>query len=342
MGKRSQRAALVAERARYRLALTGTPMPHSPLDVWGQFRAIDKGLLGPSWYGFRARFAVTQQQITRQSCPKCGATGCSACEWTGRRFVETICGFRNLDVLGKLLDARTVRQDTLDVISLPPTMDVNVRVELGNKARRAYRELYATLSAEIAEGRIQASNGAVRLLRLQQLTSGFAMVDNEPVTIDTAKADALRDLLEDMSSSWVDETHNEPVVVFALFRRDLDVIDAIARECGRTVGRIEGGRNDYQAWLAGDIDTLAVQIQAGGLGIDLTRARYAIYYSVSWSLGDYQQSRARLHRPGQQRNVTYYHLIAEGTTDEVVRDTLERKGDVVASVMEHLTTTRGL
>ena len=65
--------------------------------------------------------------------------------------------------------------------------------------------------------------------------------------------------------------------------------------------------------MAEDIDICGVQLKAGGVGIDLTRARYAIYYSLDFALGDYDQSRKRVHRPGQTRPTIYVPLIAEDT-----------------------------
>ena len=81
---------------------------------------------------------------------------------------------------------------------------------------------------------------------------------------------------------------------------------------------------------------LAVQIDSGGVGVDLTRARYAIYYSLGFSLGSYEQSLARIHRPGQTRPVEYIHLLAEGTVDERVMAALARRSDVVNTVLHEM------
>jgi SNF2 family DNA or RNA helicase len=69
------------------------------------------------------------------------------------------------------------------------------------------------------------------------------------------------------------------------------------------------------------------------VGIDLTRAATAIYYSTGYDLGAYIQSRARVHRPGQTRPVTYVHLIAEGTIDESILAALRAREDVVTSIL---------
>jgi SNF2 family DNA or RNA helicase len=79
-----------------------------------------------------------------------------------------------------------------------------------------------------------------------------------------------------------------------------------------------------------------VQIESGGVGVDLTRARYALYYSLGFSLGSYEQSLARIHRPGQTRPVEYIHLLAEGTIDEKIMTALALRADVVNTVLKQM------
>ena len=81
-------------------------------------------------------------------------------------------------------------------------------------------------------------------------------------------------------------------------------------------------------------DVLAVQIQAGGVGIDLSRAAYCVYFSMGYNLGDYLQSLARLDRPGQTRSVTYIHLVARDTIDEKVYAALQNRQDVIEAIIE--------
>ena len=76
---------------------------------------------------------------------------------------------------------------------------------------------------------------------------------------------------------------------------------------------------------------------AGGVGIDLTRTRYCVYLSGTFNYGNYEQSLARVHRPGQDRPVTYYHLIAENTIDVKVYKALSAKEKVIDSVLNELT-----
>jgi SNF2 family DNA or RNA helicase len=105
---------------------------------------------------------------------------------------------------------------------------------------------------------------------------------------------------------------------------------------------LSGRRDDLAAWQEAERPgVLAVQIQAGGLGVDLTRARYSIFYSLSFSLGEYQQALARIHRPGQTRPVAHIHLVARETVDEKIMGALERRAEVVTFVLDELRGVNG-
>ena len=93
-----------------------------------------------------------------------------------------------------------------------------------------------------------------------------------------------------------------------------------------------------EEWKAAEGGVIGVQIQAGGEGEDFTKARYTIYYSLTFSLKDYEQSRFRTLRPGQTRQPIYYHLLAENTIDGYIMNSLQDKKDVVASVLDILST----
>jgi SNF2 family DNA or RNA helicase len=143
----------------------------------------------------------------------------------------------------------------------------------------------------------------------------------------------LADRLEDLPVT-------EPVVVFCRFRSDLEDVAAVARELGREYAEVSGERKDLERWQRGDAVILGVQMQSGGVGIDCSRAAYAFYYSLGFSLGDYEQSLARLRRPGQTRCVRYYHLVCEGTVDAQVYAALRERRHVVEAVLQRLTPRR--
>jgi SNF2 family DNA or RNA helicase len=307
-GKTSRFVADLSQRARRRLGLTGTIMPNSPLDAWAQYRALDHRVLGSSFVAFRAQYAVMS---TRGGFPR-------------------VVGYRDQAGLAARIATLTFKCER-DVLELPEAMSESISVELSAEGRRVYTALRDELRAEAQDGRLTVDNALTRLLRLQQITGGAMPTDEGGVVeIDTSKRAALQEIIEDSG--------DEPIVVFARFQHDLDAIHAAAKLAGTTSLELSGRRRDLEAWQAGAARVIAVQQQSGGLGIDLTRARYAVFYSLGFSLGDYEQALARTHRPGQTRPVVFYHLVATGTVDEVVYAALSKKKRVVDSVLDHLQT----
>jgi SNF2 family DNA or RNA helicase len=122
------------------------------------------------------------------------------------------------------------------------------------------------------------------------------------------------------------------VVVFCVFVHDLDSVARSAAKAKRMAFEVSGRWNELNAWKRNPGAVLAVQIQAGSEGIDMTNAHYAIYYSLPHSLAQYNQSKARLYRPGQRHPVSFCHLLAEGTVDEAMYNSLQKKQDVVEAI----------
>ena len=312
-GATSKWVSKLARTCTRRVALTGTPMPHSPLDIFAQARALTLGdfeIYGKSYFRFRRKYA------------KMGGFG-------GKQVV----GFQQLDDLRERMSRFTFQADR-SVLDLPPAIHDRRIVHLAPKARRMYTELDTLFCTMVKEGEISASNALVKLLRLQQLTSGVASLEDIDgskihVRVDTAKEDAMVDIFTDLPA-------DEPVVVFGRFRGDMDTIHRAAERSGRTSLELSGTRRELSEWQAGAAPILAVQIQAGGTGIDLTRACYVLFSSVGFSLGDYEQALARAHRPGQDRPVYYIHLVAKDTVDEKVYAALRKRKNLVEAVLEDI------
>jgi SNF2 family DNA or RNA helicase len=241
-----------------------------------------------------------------------------------------VVGYNHTDEMNARMYSIAYRVRAADVLDLPPAVHVERTCELEPKAMKHYKELWRDFVTEVDGGTVTAANAMVKLLRLQQLTSGYLRTEEgEDVEVSKAKAGLLTEIFTDLDTV-------EPVVVFCRFRADLDTVRQMAEDTGRSVAELSGRSNQLADWQAGSRTVLAVQIQAGGVGIDLSRAHYAVYYSLGFSLGEYEQSLARLHRPGQTRSVTYLHLIADGTVDAHVYRMLRERRDVVAGILDEV------
>ena len=312
--KVSKYLAMLGKRVKYKLCLSGTPMANSPLDVYGQFRFLDNTIFGTDHNRFLQEYAI-------MGGPE-------------KRFVV---GLKNQNKLSEKFRSITYSCKMADVAnrlklpeSLPPVV---LPITIPTKDMKTSKQLSKEFIAECGQGHVVVKNVLVKMLRLQQIAAGFCQVQDNPLEpmrieeLNTSKEDALVSILEDISPRL-------PVVVFCVFQHDLDVVHRSAEKAERGCDELSGRVNQLDKWQNSEGHVLAVQIQAGAEGVDMTKAHHAVYFSLPHSLAMYNQSKARLYRPGQSNPVSFIHLIAEGTVDEAMYASLERKKDVIEAVKD--------
>jgi len=316
--------ASLGKKAKKRLCLTGTPLYHSQLDIFGQARFLDPNLFGDSYH----RFSLCYAKFFRM--PIVTKRG-------HHTTTRVVCGFQNQEELQEKMKEFVYRPESIDKSKWPEFRHETFTCVLPAKARTLYDTLRTELVAEISSGVVTALNGLKATMRLRQLVSGYLRADGELVLeiIHTAKADLLASVLTDIDS---------PVVVFAEFRHDLSEIRRIAKKLELRYGEVSGRASDLGpgSTYPEKIDVLGVQYQSGGSGVDFqNRCHRAIYYSPTWRLGDYKQSLRRIYRAGQKHNVVFTHLVCERTVDVVVTKALEKRGKIVDAVIDSLREEKG-
>ena len=297
------------------VALSGTPAPHSPLDLWSQLEAIKAGVFPDNFFLFRARYAVM-----------------GGYRVNGRPV--QVVGFRDQEHLADRLKVVMDRQDTPPV-ELPPITHQTIPLELPPSARSVYDRAFDDLVLELGDAKQVLANVLAKLAKCRQIANGHVIdASGTSKKLHDAKARALADILDAAGEA-------EPVVVFCSFRADIDQITEAAG--GRPVLRIVGGHNDVGPRLecsGSPAPVVAVQIQAGGVGIDLSRSCYCVLWDKPFNLGDYEQALARLNRQGQTRPVTYYHLVAENTVDVSIGRALGKRAASIRELLEHVRTDK--
>lgn len=294
-----------------RVGLSGTLLAHSILDAYGAWRAIESPecpTFGSNFAAFRARYSLSHPTMPGM-----------------------ILKWIRQDEFAQKVAATTLYCKTTDVLDLPEIMHHQIDVTLTPKEAKLYRDLESDLCAACDDGTVTPANALVHLLRLQQITGGWVKPDEQPARqIDEtpSKASAIADLIADLPA-------NEPVVIFCRFKSDIKSCKAICADRG--VSELSGDANELADWQAGKTNVLVAQIQSGGIGIDLTRAAYCIFASLGYSLAEYEQALARLHRPGQERTTHFYHVVAENTVDQDVYAALRERKEVIESVLNKYT-----
>jgi len=302
----------LGDKARYKLLLTGTVITNKELDVFSQYRFLNRKVFGDSFYVFRNRYF----------------------DMVG--YGNHIPRFRK-DMLGEFLGKmhsiayRVTKSECLDL----PEITEEVRtVELEDKAMKLYTQLENESYTELADSEVSAINVLTKLLRLSQLTGGH-LTDDEGDTnpVSTAKLKALSDVIV----SAVAE--DKKIVVMARFVPELNDIQKMLEDKGIGYATVRGGvknRNEEIRRFQEDADcrVFVGQIAAAGLGITLTAASTMVFYSLDYSMSNFEQAKARIHRVSQTENCLYIYLIAKGTVDAKILRALRHKVDLAKTLVD--------
>jgi len=309
----------LGKNAPYRRILTGSPVTKSPLDLFTQCEFLENDVLGhSSFWTFQNRYA----KMVRKTM--------------GAHSFNQIVGYQNLSELNGLIENFSFRVRKEDCLDLPDKVYTKRSVELTPEQRKLYDQLKRNALAIIeGEGMVSASTILTQLLRLQQVCSGFAKLeDGRMIKVPSNKLNELMSLLEETDGK---------AIIWGNFTHDLEIIgEALAKQYGpESVELFYGGTPGEERQLIVErfqdkddpLRFFVGQPRTGGYGLTLTEAKTVIYYSNGYDLEVRLQSEDRAHRIGQTNKVTYVDIIAENTSDEKILKALRNKIDISSQVL---------
>lgn len=300
-------------KASYRLLLTGTVITNKAIDVFSQYKFLNPAIYGNSFYAFRNRYFDMVGYGNHTPVLKKSMEG----------------------ELTEKLHSISYRATKAECLDLPETTDVIRQIELEPAALRIYRGLVKESYAELAGGEVTATNILTRLLRLSQLTGGFLGNDETAAVeqVSAAKLSALEDILDGAMAE------GKKLVIIARFIPEIKAICKLLEKRGLGYSCITGevkNRDEQVARFQKEPEVMAFvgQIATAGLGITLTAASTMVFYSLDYSMSNFEQTKARIHRVGQRIPCTYLYLVARGTVDEKVLAALESKADLARTLVD--------
>ncbi len=310
--KQSRAMHSLGDRASYRLLLTGTLITNKELDVFSEYRFLNSRVFGTSFYAFRNQYF----------------------DMVG--YGNHIPRFRQwmLDDFLRRMHSIAYRVTKAECLDLPEVTEEVVPVALEPKAMKAYRELEQDSFTELKDGEVTAMNVLTKLLRLSQLTGGHVTDDDSgDHRISTAKLDALSDILDSAADQ------GQKAVVMARFVPELNDIEELLQKKKIPYAVVRGGVKDRAAEVARfqndpECRVFVGQIAAAGLGITLTAANMMVFYSLDYSMSNFDQAKARIHRVGQAKRCHYIYLTCTGTVDRKVLRSLRSKVDLAKTLVD--------
>ena len=316
--KRTRAIVELGTKSKYRRILTGSPVTKSPLDLFAQCYFLHPYLLGhESYYTFKVRYAVTKQ---------INVSG---------RTIQIVVGYRNLGELSEKLKPFSYRVLKDDCLDLPKKTYTKRIIELTDEQKKVYKTMKQQAIAFLNGKMITTATVITQMMRLHQITCGHFKSDDGTIqTIKNNRIDQLMEVLEEMEGK---------AVIWAHYRYDIkNIVETVSKKYGEnSVVTYYGdtSTDDRQKAIKkiqdpkSPVRFIVGTPQTGGYGITLTGASTMIYYSNGYDLEKRQQSEARIDRIGQEKPMTYIDIIAEGTVDDKIVQSLRKKVNIATEIM---------
>jgi hypothetical protein len=284
---------------KFRHILTGSPLPKSLMDIFGQVFALDMGeTFSPYITHFRNEYMYP--------------SGFMGYDWQPKPDAE--------ERIFKKLENLVLRLPP-DLIKLPPISIIDRPIHLPRTARKRYDLLESAFKIVWASGQVTAANAAVAAGKLRQMAGGAVYdEDGNARVIHHEKIEELAELRDELGGG-------EPMFVAYEYQHELLRLQERFPD-----GETFAGMNKAQAidlrdrFNAGKVPMLFGQPQAVAHGLNLqATARIVVWMTLTWDLESYEQFIQRIWRQGQKRHVHVYRIIAQETVDHAVVKALDIK-----------------
>ena len=303
--------------AKNRLALSGTPIENSALDLWTIFRFLMPGLLGG-----RKEFERSFEEDSQKSAI----------------------------LVRKQIHPFVLRRLKSEVAKeLPPKIETELPCQLSDTQKKEYRKLteYAIQNhGEDLRNAIKQSPTHIfsLLTRLRQACCDLALLPHRThLPPEGVKTDVLIEKLQDLFPTGA------KVLVFSQFTSFLSILKKRIRTelpsiqlselTGSTRDRkipVESFENEKGPAL------MLASLKAAGLGVTLKSADYVFLMDPWWNPAAEEQAIDRAHRIGKQKPTFIYRIVAKGTVEDRVRQLQISKKETFNDIIGELEKPSGL
>lgn len=312
-----QSKAVKAIKAKFRIAITGTPIENNLADLWSLFDYLNKGLLGS---GSEFGKFITALRYQPQ-------------------------GYNRLRQIISPFILRRLKSDKNIIADLPDKIEVTIFTTLSRKQSLLYSQ-YVSKMAE----RLEESVGIERRGLLLASLTKLKQICNHPDHYlgggdfspkSSGKFQQLQELCETIVQN------REKLLVFTQFREMCEPLAAYLTEVFGRSGLVLHGQTpvSQRSQLVEEFNSesyipfMVLSLKAGGLGLNLTAANHVVHFDRWWNPAVENQATDRAYRIGQQKNVLVHKFVTKGTLEEKIEQMLIQKqklaGDIIAASGEN-------
>jgi SNF2 family DNA or RNA helicase len=316
-----QTRAVKQIKAKYKIAMTGTPIENRLSELWSLFDFLNKGLLGSS------------KEFT---------------DFT-KLLKENQAGYARIKTVVSPFILRRLKTDKSVITDLPDKIEMKTYTTLTKRQAALYNALVEEIQQKLASSEPGIERKGLILSSLMK----FKQICNHPeqylggavfTESESGKFARLRELCESIYEK------RERVLVFTQFKELTDPISEFLETVFQHRGLVlHGGtavsrRKELVDKFQGNeyVPFMVLSIKAGGVGLNLTAANHVIHFDRWWNPAVENQATDRAFRIGQRKNVIVHKFITRGTIEEkidmLIEDKTKLSKEIISDMQENWVT----
>lgn len=301
-----------------RIALTGTPMPNSPKELWSVASWLRKDIFYNQWY-FYNEYCYVRREF-------------------GRTVID---GGKNLPRLQKKMRSTfLVRRKKEDVLKDLPDKTRQI-IEIPHEYKVLVEEektQYANMTSareKMKQARKDILDNAVRKEKMEELMVEYRVAFGKLAIVRKELAmkkvslciEHIENVLDSVGCLVLFTYHKEPAYTIASHFKG---------RCGVITGDtpLDERNSIVQKFQNGDIDLVIGTIGAMGTGLTLTRSSNVVMMELDWTPANLEQAEDRCHRIGQKNAVLVQYLVLHNSLDANMMNKVCRKGKLIKETLE--------
>lgn len=320
---RTERITLLAERARYRLVLTGTPLSQGLQDLYAQMR-----FLHPDILGYRSFYSFAHQHLIYSE-----------------KYPGVVIKTRHTDVVAAKVAPYVFQIKKAECLELPEKLYTQRRMSMTPAQEQAYRQAKEEILLSCEPDEIDSVTIFRLFTALQQIVCGYwaRRMPNSTITLQTYP----HKRLELLGATLGEIDASAKVLIWSKYRRCLSsIVELLTQKYGvHAVSQFHGGltetkRNAELDRFRHDARFLVATPSCGGYALTLNEATHVVFYTNGFKYADRLQAEDRCHRVGQTNKVTYIDLVCSQSIDERIRESHCRKESFIQSFQREVKSVK--
>lgn len=289
--------------AETKIALTGTPIENSVIELWSIFDFIMPGFLS-SLVKFQGKYKINDFDDETNNL---------------------------IDKLNKQIKPFILRRKKCDVAKdLPSKIENNIFIDLSPREMKLYASEVKRVQKEIDETVKNEGFSKARFEILKLITKLRQLCIDPKILYENFKG--ISSKIENLMKVVKEVIENgHKILLFTSFKKALDIVRCEFNNNGISSYTIDGSVSSKKRmelvnkFNSDDTNVFLIMLKSGGTGLNLTSADVVIHLDLWWNPQAENQATDRTHRIGQTKTVEVIKLVANGTIEEKILDLQKKK-----------------